>query len=163
MVALRRWSTTSNREPIIPGQAQHSTNLRRLASRHQPTQLADHWSIVQRYEESSTRRSSPTHGQLRSSNHHPLQGSSQPPLARIQVPHTISNIAKDAKRVYPYAVSLMETVRTYSQTVTKLQENPEIAPLIAATYKKAQEQISKGEFPSLIRSSQKAELITFEC
>lgn len=81
----------------------------------------------------------------------------------FQVPHTISNIAKDAKRVYPYAVSLMETVRTYSQTVTKLQENPEIAPLIAATYKKAQEQISKGEFPSLIRSSQKAELITFEC
>lgn len=80
----------------------------------------------------------------------------------FQVPHTISNIAKDAKRVYPYAVSLMETVRTYSQTVTKLQENPEIAPLIAATYKKAQEQISKGEFPSLIRSCQEAELISRE-
>ncbi|GAA6009794.1 hypothetical protein JCM11491_000816 [Sporobolomyces phaffii] len=62
----------------------------------------------------------------------------------FQVPHTISNIAKDAKRVYPYAVSLMETVRTYSQTVTKLEANPEIAPLIAATHKKAQEQISKG-------------------
>ncbi|GAA5826137.1 hypothetical protein JCM11251_007177 [Rhodosporidiobolus azoricus] len=61
-----------------------------------------------------------------------------------QVPHTISNIAKDAKRVYPYAVSLMETIRTYSQTVAKLQDNPEIAPLIAATYKKAQEQIAKG-------------------
>ncbi|GAA5960288.1 hypothetical protein JCM21900_000936 [Sporobolomyces salmonicolor] len=62
----------------------------------------------------------------------------------FQVPHTISNIAKDAKRVYPYAVSLMETVRTYSQTVAKLNDNPEIAPLIAASYKKAQEQISKG-------------------
>ncbi|GAA5901689.1 dynein heavy chain [Sporobolomyces salmoneus] len=62
----------------------------------------------------------------------------------FQVPHTISNIAKDAKRVYPYAVSLMETVRTYSQTVTKLEANPEIAPLIAATYKKAQDQIAKG-------------------
>lgn len=62
----------------------------------------------------------------------------------FQVPHTISNIAKDAKRVYPYAVSLMETVRTYSQTVTKLEANPDIAPLIATTHKKAQEQISKG-------------------
>ncbi|GAA6000808.1 hypothetical protein JCM10207_004669 [Rhodosporidiobolus poonsookiae] len=62
----------------------------------------------------------------------------------FQVPHTISNIAKDAKRVYPYAVSLMETVRSYSQTVAKLQDNPEIAPLIATSYKKAQEQIAKG-------------------
>ncbi|BGP45295.1 dynein heavy chain [Rhodotorula kratochvilovae] len=62
----------------------------------------------------------------------------------FQVPHTISNIAKDAKRVYPYAVSLMETVRTYSQTVAKLQDNPEIAPLVAASHKKAQEQIAKG-------------------
>ncbi|GAA5974101.1 hypothetical protein JCM11641_003434 [Rhodosporidiobolus odoratus] len=62
----------------------------------------------------------------------------------FQVPHTISNIAKDAKRVYPYAVSLLETVRTYTQTVAKLQDNPEIAPLIAASHKKAQEQITKG-------------------
>ncbi|GAA6030036.1 hypothetical protein JCM8097_009225 [Rhodosporidiobolus ruineniae] len=62
----------------------------------------------------------------------------------FQVPHTISNIAKDAKRVYPYAVSLMETVRTYSQTVAKMQDHPDIAPLIAASYKKAQEQIAKG-------------------
>ncbi|GAA5850789.1 hypothetical protein JCM8547_009091 [Rhodosporidiobolus lusitaniae] len=62
----------------------------------------------------------------------------------FQVPHTISNIAKDAKRVYPYAVSLMETVRTYSQTIAKLDENPEIVPLIAAAHKKAQDQIAKG-------------------
>jgi dynein heavy chain 1 len=67
----------------------------------------------------------------------------------FQVPHTISNIAKDAKRVYPYAVSLMETVRTYAQTVAKVQENPEIAPLIASAHKKAQEQIAKGAFLSL--------------
>ena len=36
---------------------------------------------------------------------------------QFQVPHAIVNIAKDAKRVYPHAVSLMETVRTYSLTV----------------------------------------------
>jgi dynein heavy chain 1 len=62
-----------------------------------------------------------------------------------QVPHTISNVAKDAKRVYPYAVSLMETVRTYTQTVAKLEANPEIAPLVAAVHKRAQDQIVKGE------------------
>ncbi|GEM09361.1 cytoplasmic dynein heavy chain 1 [Rhodotorula toruloides] len=62
----------------------------------------------------------------------------------FQVPHTISNVAKDAKRVYPYAVSLMETVRTYSQTVSKLEANPDIAALVAISHKKAQEQIAKG-------------------
>lgn len=62
----------------------------------------------------------------------------------FQVPHTISNVAKDAKRVYPYAVSLMETVRTYSQTVAKLEANPDIASLVATSHKKAQEQIAKG-------------------
>ena len=62
-----------------------------------------------------------------------------------QVPHTIGNVAKDAKRVYPYAVSLMETVRTYTQTVAKLEANPEIAPLVAAVHKRAQDQIVKGE------------------
>ena len=33
-----------------------------------------------------------------------------------QVPHAISNISKDAKRVYPYAVSLIESVRILAQT-----------------------------------------------
>jgi hypothetical protein len=31
----------------------------------------------------------------------------------FQVPHAITNMVKDAKRVYPHAVSLMEAVRTY--------------------------------------------------
>jgi len=70
----------------------------------------------------------------------------------FQVPHTVSNIAKDAKRVYPYAVSLMETVRTYSQTVAKLEQNPDIVPLVAATHKKAQEQIAKGASRSFLLS-----------
>jgi len=49
----------------------------------------------------------------------------------FQVPHQISNIAKDAKRVYPHAVSLMETVRTYTQTLNRMNRNPGIVPLIA--------------------------------
>lgn len=63
----------------------------------------------------------------------------------FQVPHTVSNIAKDAKRVYPHAVSLMETVRTYQQTVTRVQENPGITALVAEFHNNAQEQISKGK------------------
>lgn len=34
----------------------------------------------------------------------------------FQVPHAVSNISKEAKRVYPYAISLMESVRTLLQT-----------------------------------------------
>jgi hypothetical protein len=45
------------------------------------------------------------------------------------------------------AVSLMETVRTYTQTVAKLEANPEIAPLVAAVHKRAQDEMfpSEGE------------------
>lgn len=39
----------------------------------------------------------------------------------FSVPHAISNMAKDAKRVYPHAVSLMETVRTYGQVLEMLE------------------------------------------
>jgi dynein heavy chain 1 len=38
----------------------------------------------------------------------------------------------------------METVRTYSQTVAKLEANPDIALLVATSHKKAQDQIAKG-------------------
>ncbi|KAM3486950.1 hypothetical protein MY8738_000076 [Beauveria namnaoensis] len=36
------------------------------------------------------------------------------------VPHAITTVSKDAKRVYPYAVSLMESVRTLSQTLRQI-------------------------------------------
>ncbi|KAJ3021261.1 hypothetical protein HKX48_008890 [Thoreauomyces humboldtii] len=62
----------------------------------------------------------------------------------FQVPHTISNIAKDAKRVYPFAVSLTETVRTYTQTVQKIDRNKETAILVIGYRKEAQSLISRG-------------------
>ncbi|CEG69843.1 Putative Dynein heavy chain [Rhizopus microsporus] len=62
----------------------------------------------------------------------------------FQVPHTISNVAKDAKRVYPFAVSLMETVRTFSQTVHKVNRNPEIATLVAGYRNEVHNMITKG-------------------
>ncbi|KAI8974487.1 dynein heavy chain [Pilobolus umbonatus] len=62
----------------------------------------------------------------------------------FQVPHTISNVAKDAKRVYPFAVSLMETVRTFSQTVHKVNRNPETATLVAGYRNEVHNMITKG-------------------
>lgn len=58
------------------------------------------------------------------------------------VPLTISHRAKDAKRVYPHAVSLMESVRTYSQTCDVIEG--ESAILLASYRAAAQQMISKG-------------------
>ncbi|ODA76229.1 hypothetical protein RJ55_08074 [Drechmeria coniospora] len=38
------------------------------------------------------------------------------------VPHAVTTVSKDAKRVYPYAVSLMESVRTLSQTLRQISD-----------------------------------------
>jgi dynein heavy chain 1, cytosolic len=61
-----------------------------------------------------------------------------------QVPHNISGLAKTAKRVYPFAVSLMETVRTYSQTLQKVQKHPEIIMLVASYRHEVQVMIARG-------------------
>ncbi|KAF9287595.1 hypothetical protein BGZ68_001583 [Mortierella alpina] len=63
---------------------------------------------------------------------------------KYQVPPKVSLIAKDAKRVYPIAVSLMETIRTYSQMVNKVQRHGEIATLVAGYRNDAQKMVSKG-------------------
>jgi dynein heavy chain 1 len=62
------------------------------------------------------------------------------------VPLTISHRAKDAKRVYPHAVSLMESVRTYTQTLDLVDNNPGIAILLASYRNHVQQMIGKGEF-----------------
>ena len=63
----------------------------------------------------------------------------------FQVPHATSNLAKDAKRVYPHAVSLMETVRTYGQTLDLVENNSGIEWLVAEYRNESQRMISKGE------------------
>ena len=40
----------------------------------------------------------------------------------FQVPHMIMNMAKDAKRVYPHAVSLMKMVRMYEQALDLVED-----------------------------------------
>ncbi|GLB36818.1 putative dynein heavy chain [Lyophyllum shimeji] len=62
----------------------------------------------------------------------------------FQVPHAITNMAKDAKRVYPHAVSLMETVRTYGQTLDLVEKNKGIEWLVAEYRNESQRMITKG-------------------
>lgn len=46
------------------------------------------------------------------------------------VPHSLSNTAKDAKRVYPYAVMLIETVRTLNQTDRQIADMNDVSMLL---------------------------------
>jgi hypothetical protein len=62
----------------------------------------------------------------------------------FQVPHAITNMAKDAKRVYPHAVSLMETVRTYGQTLDLVEKNNGIEWLVAEYRNEAQRMVTRG-------------------
>jgi dynein heavy chain 1 len=61
-----------------------------------------------------------------------------------QVPHGINNISKEAKRVYPYAVSLMESVRTYTQTVRSISEMAGVALLLNNYVNDVQALVGKG-------------------
>lgn len=63
----------------------------------------------------------------------------------FSVPHAVANMAKEAKRVYPHAVSLMETVRTYGQTLDLIESNQGIEMLVAEHRNSAQKMITRGE------------------
>lgn len=73
----------------------------------------------------------------------------------FSVPHAVSNMAKDAKRVYPHAVSLMETVRTYGQVLDLIENNGGIEMLVAEHRNTVQKMITRGVygvFPSSVSS-----------
>ncbi|KAI9745692.1 MAG: Dynein heavy chain, cytoplasmic [Claussenomyces sp. TS43310] len=61
-----------------------------------------------------------------------------------QVPHSINNVSKEAKRVYPYAVSLMESVRTYAQTTRQIAEMSEVSTLLSGYQNDIHTLIAKG-------------------
>ena len=61
-----------------------------------------------------------------------------------QVPHAISNISKEAKRVYPYAVSLMESVRTFGQITRTIGDLSEVSILLNGYQNDVQTLIMKG-------------------
>lgn len=67
----------------------------------------------------------------------------------FNVPHAVSNMAKDAKRVYPHAVSLMESVSTYGQTLDLIENNKGIEWLMAEYRNETQRMITKGKLSPL--------------
>ncbi|KAL9078918.1 MAG: hypothetical protein Q9157_002174 [Trypethelium eluteriae] len=61
-----------------------------------------------------------------------------------QVPHAINNLSKDAKRVYPYAVSMMESVRTFAQTSRTISDMSDEAILLHGYQNDAQSLVARG-------------------
>ena len=73
----------------------------------------------------------------------------------FHVPHAVSNISKVAKRVYPYAISLMESVRTLLQTSRSITSMAEVAILLNGYINDTQGMIQKGvrlRWESLVHS-----------
>ena len=60
------------------------------------------------------------------------------------VPHAIATVSKDAKRVYPYAVSLMESVRTLSQTLRQMSSMGEEKVLLNGYRNEVYKLVSEG-------------------
>ena len=61
-----------------------------------------------------------------------------------QVPHAISNVSKEAKRIYPYAVSLMESARSLSQTSRSIEGMSQVSVLLSGYQKDVQSLVTKG-------------------
>lgn len=60
------------------------------------------------------------------------------------VPHVVTTVSKDAKRVYPYAVSLMEGVRTLSQIMRQISAMGEESDLLNGYRNDVYKLISEG-------------------
>ena len=56
----------------------------------------------------------------------------------FRVPLTIVNKAYQASQLYPFAISLIESVRTYERTCEKVDERPSICLLVAGMRKDVQ-------------------------
>lgn len=62
----------------------------------------------------------------------------------FRVPLTIVNKAYQASQLYPFAISLIESVRTYERTCEKVEERPSIALLVAGMRKDVQGLLTEG-------------------
>ncbi|KAJ8607590.1 hypothetical protein MRB53_040174 [Persea americana] len=62
----------------------------------------------------------------------------------FNVPHSISNVSKEARRVYPFAVSLMESLNTFEQINLAIQSMSEVAVLLSGFRNSVLSYIAKG-------------------
>ena len=63
---------------------------------------------------------------------------------RFPIPHAISNVSKDAKHVYPFAVGLMETVHQFTQTSRSIAEMSNVSILLDGYRNEAFHLVAKG-------------------
>lgn len=63
---------------------------------------------------------------------------------QFNVPHAITNVSKEARRVYPFAVSLMESLNTYAQTGRSIETLTEVTSLLSGYRNDVQGFIAKG-------------------
>jgi len=62
----------------------------------------------------------------------------------FRVPLAIVNKAHQANQLYPFAISLIESVRTYERSLEKMEARPAIVLLVAGLRKDVQQLISEG-------------------
>ena len=62
----------------------------------------------------------------------------------FRVPLAIVNKAHQANQLYPFAISLIESVRTYERTCEKVEERSTISLLVAGLKKEVQALIAEG-------------------
>ena len=62
----------------------------------------------------------------------------------FRVPLAIVNKAHQANQLYPFAISLIESVRTYERSLEKMEARPNIVLLVAGLRKEVQNLISEG-------------------
>ncbi|KAF4518251.1 hypothetical protein B566_EDAN010397 [Ephemera danica] len=62
----------------------------------------------------------------------------------FRVPLAIVNKAHQANQLYPFAISLIESVRTYERTLEKIDDKPNIVLLVAGLHKEVQGLIADG-------------------
>ncbi|KAK3716178.1 dynein heavy chain [Vermiconidia calcicola] len=62
----------------------------------------------------------------------------------FNVPHAISNVSKEARRVYPFAVSLMESLSTLTQTNLAIENMSAVIILLSGYRNDVQAYIAKG-------------------
>ena len=61
----------------------------------------------------------------------------------FRVPLLLVNKANQANQLYPHAVSLMESVRTYELTCEKIVANEQVAPLVSSAKRDCQTAIQE--------------------
>ena len=61
-----------------------------------------------------------------------------------QIPHVIGTVSKEAKKVYPFAVSLMDSARSLNQTTRIIDSMPKVAILLSGYERDMQNLIATG-------------------